>query len=46
MTWKDNYMDCEDVDIWTKYRYYTTLQVNNEGFLQSNEISIISERIS
>ena len=25
--WKDDYKDCEAVGIWTKYRFYTTLQV-------------------
>ena len=23
--WMDDYEDCETVDAWTKYRYYTTL---------------------
>ena len=40
-TWKDDYADCTGVDIWTKYSFYTNLQVNDEGFLQSNEITII-----
>ena len=45
VTWKDDYVDCEGVGIWTKYSFYTIQQVKNEGFLHINEISIISKRI-